>query len=336
MYISKFRANGEEKMTLTQLAKLAHVSVSTASKAFSMSPEVNEETRKIIFDIAKQHDCFKKYYNANYPKLVIAIICPDMTSSSGLIKNLQSRLSEYNCEICATASGFSTERERELVEYYENYVKVDGIILLSPHSIPPADIEAHVAVIDPYDESVLDCEDVIVAMRSVDNACEEAIDHFISRGITDIAFIGDRRSSSKLELFEKFITEKLGSVDRDKISISDDITPRAGYEAINVFLDRGYVPRAVISAHFNCTVGATKAVFQRGLKIPEDVAMISFGNSGTMEFVSPSLTGVDSYDYECCIRVADSLINKINGQSYEKNIFFNSAIKYRRSSEIDI
>ena len=31
-------------MTLTKLAKLANVSVSTASKAFSMSPEVNSET----------------------------------------------------------------------------------------------------------------------------------------------------------------------------------------------------------------------------------------------------------------------------------------------------
>ena len=61
-------------MTLTKLAKLANVSVSTASKAFSMSSEVNEETRKIIFDIAKEHGCFKKYYNANYPKLVIAIV----------------------------------------------------------------------------------------------------------------------------------------------------------------------------------------------------------------------------------------------------------------------
>lgn len=322
-------------MTLTQLAKLAHVSVSTASKAFSMSPEVNEETRKIIFDIAKQHDCFKKYYNANYPKLVIAIICPDMTSSSGLVKDLQKRLSEYNCEICATASAFSVERERELIEYYENYVKVDGIILLSPHSVPPSDVEAQIAVIDPYDETILENQNVIVARRSVDNASEEAIDYFINRGITDIAFIGDRRSSSKVELFEKFIAEKLGAVDKGKISVSEDMTPRGGYEAINSFLDNGYVPRAVISSHFNCTVGALRAAFERGLKIPEDIAIISFTNSNTMEFISPSLTGVNSYDCECCTRVADSLINKINGQEFENRIFFKSTIEHRRSSEID-
>ena len=40
-------------ITLSRIAKLANVSVSTASKAFSMSNEVSEETRQVIFDIAK-------------------------------------------------------------------------------------------------------------------------------------------------------------------------------------------------------------------------------------------------------------------------------------------
>ena len=40
-------------ITLSKLAKLANVSVSTASKAFSLSSEVNEETREHIFKIAK-------------------------------------------------------------------------------------------------------------------------------------------------------------------------------------------------------------------------------------------------------------------------------------------
>ena len=67
-------------ITLSKIAKLAHVSVSTASKAFSMSNEVNPETREMIFKIAKEYGCFKKFYNAKYPKLVFAIICPEFKS----------------------------------------------------------------------------------------------------------------------------------------------------------------------------------------------------------------------------------------------------------------
>ena len=67
-------------MTLSKLAKLAHVSVSTASKAFSESPDISSETREMIFSIAKAQGCFKKFYNAKYPKLVIAVIAPEFGS----------------------------------------------------------------------------------------------------------------------------------------------------------------------------------------------------------------------------------------------------------------
>lgn len=62
-------------ITLSKIAKLAHVSISTVSKSFSMSPEVNEQTREVIFSIAREHGSFKKYYNAKYPKFVVAVIC---------------------------------------------------------------------------------------------------------------------------------------------------------------------------------------------------------------------------------------------------------------------
>ena len=41
-------------ITLSKIAKLAHVSVSTASKAFSMSSDVSEQTRQEIFRIAQE------------------------------------------------------------------------------------------------------------------------------------------------------------------------------------------------------------------------------------------------------------------------------------------
>ena len=49
-------------MTITELARLAHVSTSTVSKAFALSPEVNEQTRNMVFEVAKANGCFKKFY----------------------------------------------------------------------------------------------------------------------------------------------------------------------------------------------------------------------------------------------------------------------------------
>ena len=48
-------------MTLKRIAELAEVSVATVSKAFSGSHEIGEDTKKRIFEIAKQEGCFEKY-----------------------------------------------------------------------------------------------------------------------------------------------------------------------------------------------------------------------------------------------------------------------------------
>ena len=83
-------------ITLTKIAKLANVSVSTASKAFSMSLDISEETRSNIFKIAKDHGVFKKFYNAKYPRLVIAIVCPEFNNDlyANMLSDLQTRLEE--------------------------------------------------------------------------------------------------------------------------------------------------------------------------------------------------------------------------------------------------
>lgn len=321
-------------MTLTKLAKLANVAVSTVSKAFSMHPDINEETRKAIFDLAKQHGCFKKYYNANCPKLVIAIICPDITACSSNIKSIQARLAEYNCESCVTATNFSIERELELIEYYENYVKADGIVLVSPRCTPPQDIETPLALLDPYDESLAIESDFIIANRNIDLAYEEAINHFARHGISDIAFIGDKLSISKHSLYKRFMTKKFGFVDEKKISISEHTSPLGGYQAMSALLDSGYVPRAVISAYFEFTIGAANAITNRGLKIPDDIAIISFNNLDIMNYISPGFSGVDCFNDESCAALVDSLINKIHGQAYQKKLLYNSSVIYRKSSDI--
>jgi len=52
-------------ITLSKIAQIAHVSVSTVSKAFSMSDEVHEDTRKLIFDMQKSTDASKNITRQN-------------------------------------------------------------------------------------------------------------------------------------------------------------------------------------------------------------------------------------------------------------------------------
>ena len=153
-------------MTLTELAKLAHVSTSTASKAFSMSDEVNEQTRSLIFETAKKHGCFKKFYRAEYPNCVIAVLCPEFESAyySNLLSIMKRTLSEVGAEMCVSEGGFSAQPVEELIKYYDKFNTVDGIIVIGGYLDVESKHETPIAVIGNGPESA----DIIISATGED------------------------------------------------------------------------------------------------------------------------------------------------------------------------
>ena len=173
-------------ITLTKIAKLANVSISTASKAFSMNPEVSEETRNLIFDIAQEHGVFKKFYSAKYPRLVIGVICSNYYNPfyPDILKNLQTKLEECGCDMLVASSNASDNKEMELYEYYSLYSDVDGIITLGRS-------------IDPGEEFTLPRVDI--SPRKIDRnvptlvynfeSIKDAINYFHEKKVENIGFI---------------------------------------------------------------------------------------------------------------------------------------------------
>ena len=65
-------------MTMRELAKLCNVSISTVSKAFLDADDVSSNTKKHIFEIAKENGCYGKFYKGKYHKKIIGVICPEL------------------------------------------------------------------------------------------------------------------------------------------------------------------------------------------------------------------------------------------------------------------
>lgn len=319
-------------ITISKIAKLANVSISTASKAFSMSGEVNEETRQMIFKIAEEQGCFKKFYNAKYPKYVIAVICPEFKSLhySRSLAFIQQHLEKMNCEICVAATNFCAETEQSLLDYYYKYSKVDGIITISSRIHIAIGQEIPVVAISP----MLEQKGVITIKNSSAAALTAAIDHFASRGVTDIAFIGESHTGKKRELFEQIMTDRCGTVDHRLISLSDDRFEKGGYDAAEKLLKNGCRPRAVICAYDYMALGAMRCFFDHGLSVPEDVAVIGMDDIPECAYLNPPLSSIDPKTEQVCKAAADAILTKLRGQSTADTIAFDSVLNLRRSSEI--
>lgn len=317
-------------VTLSKLAKLAHVSVSTVSKAFSMSPEVNEQTREQIFEIARELGCFKKYYKAQYPKLVIAVLCPEFKSRlySQSLSVLQEYLSSHNCEISAAATDFSGETEQELLRYYNRHTSVDGIIVIGSNGKPEPELELPVAYVLGKNPGCFR-----VSMNT-QPAIRQAVDHFLSHGVTDIALLGEPRTKTKLQTLQDLLADQGHPVPDHRIAVSQKRFEAGGYDAMAQLLDRAEPPRAVICGYDYMAIGAIRCIYDRGLSVPEDIAVMGMDDLYEAKYLNPPLSSIDYPIDRACTLAADALLAELMGQSHAKQEVVAASLHLRRSTEI--
>jgi len=320
-------------ITLSKIAKEAHVSVSTASKAFSGSPEVNEETRQQIFEVAKRYGCFKKFFNAKYSKYVIAIICPEFGSIhyANYLSFLRQNLEQKNCEICVAESSFSAEKEAQLLDYYYKHADVDAIIVIEPSCQIPEHSELPVLLLGPIDENG-NCPSVFC---DVDSALEESIRYLKSKGVDTVGFLGEQLTQRKLSHFRNALHKQGIPYNADFVQIADQRFEAGGYMAMEKLLQAESLPRAVVCAYDAMAIGAMRCIADHRLRIPEDIAILGMDDIPQAPYLIPPLASIDSQIDVLCALAATTVIAQINGKPVPEKQRFPSSFKLRRSFEID-
>ncbi len=318
-------------MTLSKLAKLANVSVSTASKAFAGSREVNEDTRDMIFAVAKQHGCFKKFYNAKYPKLVIAIIAPEFTSTyyAQFLSFMQQYL-DPRCELCVSATEFSSEREAALIEYYTKHSSTDGILLVQSLVDAPDTCETPVVFINPKHEQPHGA----TVWGTIKPALNESIEYLIKRGVTSCGFIGEPLTTSKHEWVRQSLEEHGLTLDESYVSISSERFEEGGYRAMQALFDNGRVPRAVICSYDNMAIGAIRCICDRGLSVPDDVAVLGMDDIPQAAYLDPPLASISSNTEEMCRLASQAMLSQIYGESVSTQQTVTAQLRLRKSFQI--
>lgn len=320
-------------ITLSKLAALAHVSVSTASKAFSMNSEVSEQTREMIFRIAKEQGCFKKFFNAKYPKYVVAVICPEYKSHfyASALSHLQEFLSAHSCEVCVASTNFSAQTEADLLEYYSHYATVDGIIVIDgrvPLDLPK---EIPVATIFPHPG----CEGAITLSSDPTDAMTEAIRHFLENGITDIGFIGESYTLGKETRFRQIAQAHGLDLNPMYFSISQQRFEAGGYAAFETYLKNGHIPRAIVCAYDYMAIGAIRCASEHGLRIPEEVAFIGMDNIPENRYLNPPLSSIDFNMDRLCAIAADAIMNRLSDPDFVLHQKVSATFHLRTSAIID-
>jgi len=319
-------------MTMSKLATIAHVSVSTVSKAFSMSPEVNDETREMIFEIAKKHGCFKKFYTAKYPRYVIAVICPEFQSRyyANSLSLIQKRLAEHNCEVCVAATEFSKESKNSLLQYYDKYTDVDGIITIDTNIETSSDIDLPIVSISSRKSLAVS----ISVLFSYDKPIKEAIRYFKSKNVDKIGFIGETYTLGKKNKFIEAMLENFGYFDEELISTVDKRFEEGGYLAMKKLIDKGTIPRAILCSYDNMAIGAISCIYENGLSVPDDVAVLGINDIEESKYLNPPLSSINPHIDTICDIAVNAIMDKLSGRDVNSTVTVEPTLYLRKSTEI--
>lgn len=170
-------------------------------------------------------------------------------------------------------------------------------------------------------------------------AMQEALEVFWGQGKERIALLdGDLDSNFdknnladfRFRDYKKSLAAR-GQYDPDLVYVGN-FTPQSGYEAIKEALKSGSFPEALIAANDAMAIGALKAFKEAGIKVPEEVSLISFNDTTAAEFANPALTSVHVETLQmgrASVKVMKDLLDDDEAGTYK--VTFPTKLVYRES-----
>ncbi len=291
--------------TVIDVARRAGVSAATVSRVLSRSARVSEATRARVL-AAIQDLAFRPNPAARALRLgrssTVALLVGDIEQSvyAGLTKHVEAMLGEIGLDLLLYDLGHSEARLERIVER-ALALRLRGVAIASTDRLP-------VPLLTRLAQSLRESGIAILSLRQrlqahgipsiVQNdraATRQAVRHLLGTGRRAIAYVGRIAGSALGAERYRGYRDALAEIPlshRPDLVTDASYRYRAGYEALARMLESGRRPDAVQAGSDEIALGAIAAILDRGLAVPEDVAVIGFGNVDWSAHVRPALTTV--------------------------------------------
>lgn len=324
--------------TIKEIAEIVGVSSAAVSRVLNYDEgiSVSEETREAIFATAEKIGYKKKVI---YPKIEnVALLY--FTDNEDELEDVFYR--GVREEVIKQAKKMNIR--------LQIYDRRDGM------SVIPRDLNAFIAVgwltrkeinqlykICPRgvfigtspDEKLFD-----VVRPNMDSFVTQMVDYFVEKGHKKIGFIGgsDRNIDTgkpSMDIREWSFRQSVAyyhCLEEEYILISEKFTVDEGYRMGKELLKKSSLPTALCIASDTLAVGVLQALNEKGIQVPEQMALFSINDVNIAKYLSPPLTTIH-IDIPCiCETALDLLRNRVlYGGKVTKLIFVNGIPIFRKS-----
>ena len=313
----KIRGSGD--ITIRDVARKLGLSVSTVSRALSDHRHVREQTKVRVRSTAREMGYIPNAAATTIQRthsVLVGFIVPDIQNEFyATVANIVSaRLAEESFQMVLAITDDQPEVELHHVRALRQARAAAIAVTLCASPLPET-----VELLRQTDVIQFARRDPDLAgpalLIAEDAATTAATRHLIELGHRDIAFIGGPTSLStgysRLTGYRDALMLASIAPSADLIALGP---PRAsfGRAAMLRFADARPRPTAILISGYELTLGVVQATFDAGLKFPEDISLIGYGDAGWSRLVGRGLTMIALPVEEMAHSMADLILRRVH------------------------
>jgi LacI family transcriptional regulator len=251
---------------------------------------------------------------------LVGVIVPRTNSKffSSVIQNIEEVLNKKGYNIIITQSNESYKKECDSIDTLL-YTQVDGIIASMANET--VDLGAYEKIKSKGIPLILfdrGENDLNVDYIGIDdyNSSHLIVEHLVENGCKRIAHIGGYK---RTRIFNNRIRGYIDALKKHNLPLDDELLTESGLtiedgrEKMLKLLSLDTPPDAVYVAGDYAALGALQVLKEKNIKIPEDIALVGFGNEPFTDMVTPRISSVHQHSAEIGKQAANTFL-KYMGQ----------------------
>lgn len=336
----------KKRTTIKDIANALNISAAAVSKAMHGDSRISAKTKEAVKRVAKELN-----YQPNHlasalrsgKSHLVGVIIPKTNSNffSSVIQNIEEVLNKEGYQIIITQSNESYQKECDSIDALL-YTQVDGIIASMANET--IDLQHYEKIKSKGIPLILfdrGENDLNVDYIGIDdyNSSHVIVEHLVNQGCKRIAHIGGykhtRIYNNRIRGYVDALKKHTLPLDAELL-IESSLTIKDGREKMQQLLSLKQRPDAVYAASDYAALGALQVLNENQIKIPDEIALIGFGNEPFTDMVSPKISSMDQHSTEIGKLAALTFLNHAKKetitQTLEKQIL-EAALIVRDSSK---
>lgn len=337
----------KKRTTIKDIANVLNISAAAVSKALHNDPRISNKTKEAVKKIAKNLN-----YQPNHlasalrsgKSNLVGVIVPRTNSNffSSVIQNIEEVLNKEGYNIIITQSNESFKKECNNIDTLL-FTQVDGIIASMANETINLEyyekIKSKGIPLILFDRGENDLNVDYIGINDYDSS-HMIVEHLVEQGCKRIAHIGGYKHT---RIFNNRIRGYVDALKKyhlpldNELLIESSLTIEDGRVKMTELLALKNKPDAVYVAGDYAALGALQILNENHINIPNDIALVGFGNEPFTAMVTPTITSIDQHSDEIGKQAAKTFLAHMEKGSISQTlnkIILDAELIIRDSSNI--